>query len=72
MEEWNSSRPLQTVHGGSERDVKRPADNRRQREERRKEAIERVLDRALEDTFPASDPVAVTQPPGNVYDKRAL
>ena len=29
----------------------------------------RALDRGLEDTFPGSDPVAVTQPPPSARDK---
>jgi hypothetical protein len=39
------------------------------REEQRRKA-EKSLDRALEDSFPASDPPSVTQPPPSVYDKR--
>jgi hypothetical protein len=31
--------------------------------------LEEALDRGLEDTFPGSDPVAVTQPPPSARDK---
>jgi hypothetical protein len=30
------------------------------------------LDSGLEDTFPGSDPVAVTQPPRSPYDKNGV
>jgi hypothetical protein len=46
---------------------------RREREEERKERRrleERSLEKGLEDTFPASDPVSVTQPPPSVHDKK--
>jgi hypothetical protein len=36
------------------------------------ERLEDALERGLEETFPASDPVAVTQPPHSVCDKRDL
>ena len=38
--------------------------------ERRKRSFDEALDRGLEDTFPGSDPVAVTQPPPSAHDKR--
>jgi hypothetical protein len=34
-----------------------------------KRALDAALDLGLEDTFPASDPVAVTQPSGSACDK---
>jgi len=34
-----------------------------------KKALDEALDLGLEDTFPASDPVAVTQPLGSACDK---
>ena len=37
-------------------------------EQRRK--AEKSLDKGLEDSFPASDPPAVTQPPPSVLDKK--
>lgn len=36
----------------------------------RKKALDDKLERALEETFPGSDPVAVTQPPPNARDKQ--
>jgi hypothetical protein len=42
---------------------------RREKIARRKQAFDEALDRGLQDTFPASDPVAVTQPPPSARDK---
>jgi hypothetical protein len=39
------------------------------KEEQRRKA-EKSLDRGLEDSFPASDPPSVTQPPPSVHDKK--
>ena len=36
----------------------------------RKRGLERSLEEGLEDSFPASDPVNVTQPPPTPYDER--
>ena len=41
------------------------AEHRKADEKRR---LERALDRGLEDSFPASDPVNVTQPPPSKQD----
>ena len=49
-----------------ERDDKTKCD----REEVRKRRLERSLERGLEDSFPASDPVNVTQPAPTRRDKR--
>jgi len=35
-----------------------------------KEALDEQLETGLEDSFPGSDPVAVTQPPHSRYDRR--
>jgi hypothetical protein len=43
---------------------------KRDREEARKRKLERSLEEGLEDSFPASDPVNVTQPPPTPYDKK--
>jgi hypothetical protein len=43
--------------------------HRREQEARQKKKLDDALDRGLEDTFPASDPVSVTQPPHSPYDK---
>lgn len=52
-------------------DVEDEADGKRRRgqDARRKKKLDDALDRGLEDTFPASDPVSVTQPPPSPYDK---
>jgi nicotinate phosphoribosyltransferase len=36
----------------------------------RRRTLDKVLDEGLEDTFPASDPVSVTQPSPNSCDKK--
>jgi hypothetical protein len=41
----------------------------READEQRRKKFEAALDQGLEDTFPASDPVAVTQPPHSPRDK---
>ena len=43
---------------------------RREREEVRKRKLEKSLEQGLEDSFPGSDPINVTQPPPSVVDKR--
>jgi len=46
-------------------------DEKRKREEAAKrQRLERSLEEGLENTFPASDPINVTQPPPTVEDKR--
>ena len=49
-----------------ERDAKRKGDS----DEARRRRLERSLEQGLEDTFPASDPINVTQPPPTVGDKK--
>jgi hypothetical protein len=51
---------------GNDRDSKRHEQNRRQ------SRLEDALERGLEDTFPASDPVSVVQPPSSVQDKNEM
>jgi hypothetical protein len=70
MDEWNRNRSLQPDHADFEREQKEKADQRRKREERRKEELDDSLDRGLEDTFPGSDPVAITQPPHSAHDRK--
>jgi hypothetical protein len=43
---------------------------KREREEERQRRLERSLEQGLEDTFPASDPINVTQPPPTAGDKK--
>jgi hypothetical protein len=70
MDEWNRNRLLQPGHADLAREQKEKAERRRMREEKRKEELDHSLDRGLEDTFPGSDPVALTQPPHSARDKR--
>ena len=44
---------------------KKPQDDKKQRER-----LERSLEEGLEGSFPASDPINVTQPPPSAIDKR--
>jgi hypothetical protein len=68
MDEWNRDRSSQRDRAGLARqDDGRAA--RRDRESRRKQAFDDSLERGLEETFPGSDPVAVTQPPHSPHDK---
>ena len=76
MDEWNRNKSLPPDHGDVERDAKKernakkPAGKRRTKDAARKKALDDNLDRALEDSFPGSDPVALTQPPSSARDKR--
>lgn len=42
---------------------------RKHREAERKKRLDEALDCGLQDSFPGSDPVAVTQPPASARDK---
>jgi len=44
--------------------------SRRDRKEAQKRKLEKSLEQGLEDSFPASDPVSVTQPPPSASDKK--
>lgn len=70
IDEWNRNGPLRADRGDVAKDQRDPATKRRERQERRKEELDDCLDRGLEETFPASDPVAITQPPHSARDKR--
>jgi hypothetical protein len=43
--------------------------HRRELEANRKKKLDEALDLGLEETFPGSDPVSVTQPPHSPYDR---
>jgi hypothetical protein len=43
--------------------------DRKRADAARRKTLDEALDSGLEDTFPGSDPVAVTQPPRSPYDK---
>jgi len=70
MDAWHRNRSLQPDRGDFVQDAKDRVRKRREREDRRREALDHCLDRGLEDTFPASDPVAITQPPHSACDRR--
>ena len=44
--------------------------SKREREDARKRKLERSLEQGLEDSFPASDPINVVQPPPSVLDSK--
>ena len=47
-----------------------PESKSREREKKMERKRENALDEGLEETFPASDPVSVTQPPKSRQEKR--
>ena len=47
----------------------RDAKKRREAEEAQRRKLEKSLEEGLEDSFPASDPINVTQPPPTRTDK---
>jgi hypothetical protein len=49
---------------GGDADVKRPP------AEKRRDSLEKALDQGLEESFPGSDPVNVTQPAPSKQDKK--
>jgi hypothetical protein len=69
MDEWNRNRSLQPDSAEFERDVKDRNGKRREQEAVRHKKLDDALDQGLEDTFPGSDPVAITQPPHSARDK---
>ncbi len=48
---------------------KRRTGKQRDNSKQQKEKLDDALERGLEETFPASDPVSVVQPPPSAYDK---
>jgi hypothetical protein len=70
MDEWNRTRPPAAAHSDAARKGGDEANRRRKQREKRKAELDRRLDRGLEETFPGSDPVAVTQPPPRAGDRR--
>jgi hypothetical protein len=71
MDQWDRNRSPQPDSREFERDEKDRAGKRRDKSEKRKDALDETLERGLEDTFPGSDPVSVTQPPHSAFDKRS-
>ena len=70
MEEWNKNRSLRPDRTELAPHTEDESAKRRERAAKRKQTLDEQLDQGLEDTFPGSDPVAVTQPPHSARDKR--
>ncbi len=70
MDEWNKNRSLQPDHTDLERNTQDRATKSRERDEKRKRRLDEALELGLEETFPGSDPVAVTQPAPRSRDKK--
>jgi hypothetical protein len=76
MEQWTKHRFRQIAYAGFE-DTGRSEQEARRREKERKQAkdakllaeLDEALELGLEESFPGSDPVSVTQPPPSAYDK---
>jgi hypothetical protein len=47
-------------------------DGRRRVTERERQKLDEALERGLEESFPGSDPVSVTQPPPSPRDKHEI
>jgi len=67
MDDWNKTPSLQPDHADLGRNAK---ERKRLRDATEQEKLDDALELGLEDSFPASDPVSVTQPPHSVRDKR--
>ncbi|HTP90479.1 MAG TPA: hypothetical protein VMJ52_02005 [Xanthobacteraceae bacterium] len=68
MDNWHRNRTLPPDDADFERD----GDDRKERREqdvRLKEKLDDKLDKALEESFPGSDPISVTQPAQSIYDR---
>ncbi len=79
MDQWSKRRP-QVAYAGFERGAQDATESELEARRRQKEAklakqarrqalLDEALDLGLEETFPGSDPVSVTQPPPSVYDR---
>jgi hypothetical protein len=71
MDRWHRHSGAVRASDGDQSEVDDDWEEReRQRAEaERKKTLDEALDAGLEDTFPGSDPVAVTQPPPSARDK---
>jgi len=72
MDEWNKNRSIQPGHQGPEHTAKDRDEKRREQAAERHEKLEDALEAGLEESFPGSDPVSITQPAHNVYDKKQM
>jgi hypothetical protein len=62
----------QIEDAGMDQRGKRRSGKPRDRSKEENEKLDDALERGLEETFPASDPVSVVQPPPSAYDKREV
>jgi hypothetical protein len=69
MEDRNRATPNDAV-SQADIDRKRRQEAREQERDAARHKADRSLEQGLEGTFPASDPVNVTQPPKSPQDKR--
>jgi len=67
----NRAMPNEAV-SQAEIDKKRRQEAREEAQEDARRKVDKTLDEGLEETFPASDPVNVTQPPPTPYDKKPV
>jgi hypothetical protein len=58
------------THPRTAHDSHRADEGKAARTEKRKKALDDKLEQGLEETFPGSDPVSITQPPPTARDKR--
>ena len=70
MDHRNNNASLRTDDSDDEGDQKSRELRRREQEAKRRSKLDDALERGLEDTFPGSDPVSVTQPPPSARDKK--
>jgi hypothetical protein len=69
LERWHSDARHPRGRDDSDIEDDFQGGDRKQREADRRKSLDEALDCGLEDTFPGSDPVAVTQPPRSRWDK---
>jgi hypothetical protein len=68
--DWKGFMALSDAIAKWEIEEKRRQEARDEAKEAERRKLERALDEGLEETFPASDPVNLTQPPPSRLDKR--
>jgi len=71
MDDRNRATPNETV-SEAEINQKRQQEAREKARERGRHKADKSLERGLEGTFPASDPINVTQPPKSPADRRPV
>jgi hypothetical protein len=72
MDEWNRNRSLQPDAARSKGDETERPGTRAGQDGRRRERLDDALEIGLQDTFPASDAVSVTQPQPSARDKDGM